>query len=51
MSDRNRFTDAYAQNLNEDFDQDPFPSDTVLIRHTSSCYDDHAREVMGMARF
>ena len=35
------FPEVYAQSLSADCDLDLLPSDMVLVRHTSSCHDDH----------
>ena len=40
------FTEVYAQSLSADCDLDLSPSDIVLVRHTSSCHDDHLCQII-----
>ena len=43
---RTSFTEVYAQSLSADSDLDLWPSNMVLVRHTSSCHDDHLCQII-----
>ena len=43
---RTGFTEVYAQILSADCDLDLCPSEMVLLRDTSSCHDDHLRQII-----
>ena len=40
------YTEVYVQSLSADCDLDLSPSDIVLVRHTSSCHDDHLCQII-----
>ena len=40
------FTEVYAQSLSAEFDLDLWPSDMVFVCDTSSCHDDHLRQIL-----